>query len=261
VRLPHHALCDNQTAGCKYGETIVTHTRYDYVLAFDSLLGANLRAVDVAAARLITPVASGSGLGGIYGSALSDHPALVVELAPTDDWLAVIVVTASAAALLIGCAVAFLLYRRGLWKVSPSTRMFGRQLRLMFRKNITTTIRNRRAVAVQLLTAVFFLALLQLSQYAMDFHYFLSEPATVRLHSNVQPIPAIPRCVIGPHNSGCFSFGYTPCDDPFLNDIMHQGPNVVVDVSLRLVTSVALRGCHSHTSLRLCCGTHRSSTR
>jgi len=229
VQAPHAAVCGNDTIGCAHGDTFLTRTRYDHVLAFDSMLGATLRVVGVAAASLATPTApvpgnTFQGLGGIHGTAISDHPAITVVLEPTGSWLSVALPAIAVGVVLTACAVASLLCHCGVLQPSHSTRVFTRQLRLMLHKNIITTLRNRRAVAIQLLAPVFFLTLLQLSQSAMDFHYFLSEPATVRLHSDVEPIPSIPRCVIGRGNTACFSFGYTPCNDPYLNELMHQGP-------------------------------------
>ena len=114
----------------------------------------------------------------------------------------------------------------------PTVKVYVRQTRILTRKNWLVGIRNRRAVAVQLLVPFIFLGLLYGLQFALSNNARLSEAISVRRHSQAERISAIPRCIVGPGGGPCFTFGYTPSGDPLLDAIMEDGTCVCVCVSV-----------------------------
>jgi len=226
---PHTMTCTANLSAwtnCTVGQTFEQYSRIDYILAFDSVDNAGVRSVKLESATRSDPQSTGGhGLGGDLGDALSDHPLFTVTSDVTQDLTALIVVLSVLGVLLLASSVlAWLVYtHRVTIPVPPIVSVYWRQACILTRKNWLISTRNRRALLLQVLVPVVFLSMLFALQYALASNQRLSEAVSVRRHSFSEPIPTIPRCVVGPDQSSCYSFGYTPSGDPLIDEIMDEG--------------------------------------
>ena len=246
--------------GCAIGVSSV-FSRIDYVLAFDVVGGVETKSVDLVSASYQNPQSSrGVGLAKSDG-ALSDHPIYSARVDVRSDLTALIVgLSVLGVALLIAAVLGFLMYvlvaaRPAVWLCDGSltavvelwprlhgrsytkrlvvhppaiVSVYTRQARILLRKNWLVGVRNRRAILVQVLVPVVFLSLLFALQFALQNNARLSEAVSVRTSSDAEPVSLIPRCVVGPSDQPCYTFGYTPSGDPVIDALMETGALVGV---------------------------------
>jgi hypothetical protein len=184
--------------------------RVDYAFYYNKLIDRNLRktSIDDASSQRFQTISASSP----YGQYLSSHSALSFVLNYKPDLTVVITVPVvlGGTALIIAAlskifpysqtypTVLFQTYVRRKRIPAPDwAYIYARQARALFIKNWTLTLRNRKALAIQLLVPFILVALLFLLQYAIDANNRREKDYIDTKHGASSTIASLPRCQIG----------------------------------------------------------------
>lgn len=105
-----------------------------------------------------------------------------------------------------------------------SWRAYGRQVKLMIKKNYLMNVRNKRGLILQLAVPALFVFLLFVLEFALQANEARAESQKVRRYSDSEDFPPIPHCVPGTIHGldSCTTFAWAPDNDPIVNELMEM---------------------------------------